>query len=303
MYASWSRRLEALASQDLPELSGRDDHERADRLDPLQRRIPGDEQLGATGEGLAEERGIGMVGICSGRFGVVDDLDGLARDELDDRGQLRRRKLHLLAKRRVELTEQVAPDVELVLEQDELHHLGAHSPCRKRAHQHVGVEKDPHETARKTSPPATSPYASANGRLFFRSSRNRATATWRRRASRAISLFVRPGRRDEEAWVGWASRDSPLRGFGRTGSDWCPELQIAGAQSRVLGNAREHLGADFLTVVKREDEVLPPLTAQGPMRPRLAIDAPPLLNKGSKDTTSLNRRPLAHAATTEIVME
>ncbi len=87
------------------------------------------------------------------------------------------------------------------------------------------------------------------------------------------------------------------------GSDWRPELEIAGAQSSVFGYAGKHLGPEFFALVKREHEVRPAIARQGPMRPRLAFDTPPKLDKGGKDSAGLSRRPMAHAAATEIFME
>jgi hypothetical protein len=50
--------------------------------------------------------------------------------------------------------------------------------------------------------------------------------------------------------------------------------QILGTQAGALGDAGEHLGADFIAVVKREDEVRPTRALQDPVRSTLALDAP-----------------------------
>jgi hypothetical protein len=52
-------------------------------------------------------------------------------------------------------------------------------------------------------------------------------------------------------------------------------LQIFWSDTGVLGDARNHSGADFFTVVKREDDIRPPLAGQGAVRTGLPLDFPP----------------------------
>src|SRR5438132_14176087 len=51
-----------------------------------------------------------------------------------------------------------------------------------------------------------------------------------------------------------------------------------------------------------EDEIRPTFAGQCAVGPRLPLDAPPNVDKGGKNTTGLSRRPLAHAAATEILI-
>jgi hypothetical protein len=66
-------------------------------------------------------------------------------------------------------------------------------PAReKRAHEYVGVEKDPQERRRKTSSSVRTPAASPNGRALSRSFSNLTTRSCLRRRSRTSSLRVWP---------------------------------------------------------------------------------------------------------------
>jgi len=71
----------------------------------------------------------------------------------------------------------------------------------------------------------------------------------------------------------------------------------------MLGDARKHTGTEFFAIVKGEDEVRPAFASKRAMRTGLPLDAPPNAKKGSKNTASLSRGPLAHAAATEIFIE
>jgi hypothetical protein len=68
-----------------------------------------------------------------------------------------------------------------------------------RRSQDICVEKNLHETSRKTSSSVKKPWASAKGMLLARSSLKRSILSWRRMASRAISLRFFPDRRQDKA--------------------------------------------------------------------------------------------------------
>jgi len=73
-------------------------------------------------------------------------------------------------------------------------------------------------------------------------------------------------------------------------------------QASMLGDARKHLWTDFFAIVKGENKIRPAFASKRAMRTGLPLDAPPNAKKGSKNTTSLSRGPLAHAVATEIVI-
>jgi len=85
----------------------------------------------------------------------------------------------------------LAPD-ELVFGYDHRDNVGADTSSGKGTDEHVRVQKNPQETSRKTSSSVRYPAASAKGIIRLRRSSNCETASWRRRASRTISLRERP---------------------------------------------------------------------------------------------------------------
>ena len=64
-------------------------------------------------------------------------------------------------------------------------------------------------------------------------------------------------------------------------------LQIFGTKTSVLGDACEHARADFLAVVKGENEVWPAQSGHRSMRARLTLDLPSKSEKSSKNTFGL----------------
>lgn len=74
------------------------------------------------------------------------------------------------------------------------------------------------------------------------------------------------------------------------------DLQVFGAQTRLFGDAGEHLRTEFLVIVERKDEVGPLEVSQGPVRTALAFDVPSDPSQRREDTTRLRRWPVAHAA-------
>ena len=91
-------------------------------------------------------------------------------------------------------------------------------------------------------------------------------------------------------------RSRPVRGTDRGGcvgsnavlgvSDPA-NLHIFGSEPGVLGNPSKHSWSNFLAIVKREDVVWPFVACQCLMRSRLALDTPPDLYQGSKDSSGL----------------
>src|SRR4051812_26548031 len=71
----------------------------------------------------------------------------------------------------------------------------------------------------------------------------------------------------------------------------------------MLGNSRQHLRPNFVAVMKRENKIRPTFAGQRSMRARLAFELPPDTEQGGENTTCLSRRPLAHAAAMEILIE
>jgi hypothetical protein len=80
-------------------------------------------------------------------------------------------------------------------------------------------------------------------------------------------------------------------------------LQVVWREAGMFGNPRQHFGPDFLAVVEGEYKIRPAFAGQRLMRAGLPLELPPNADKGGKDTTSLCRWPLAHAAATEILIE
>ena len=79
--------------------------------------------------------------------------------------------------------------------------------------------------------------------------------------------------------------------------------QILWPKTSVFGDAREHLGADFLTIMEGEHKIGPTFARQCSMRPRLPLEMPPNAEEGSKNTTRFSRWPLAHAAATKMLID
>lgn len=79
-----------------------------------------------------------------------------------------------------------------MLGEDHGRYVSADPAGGEGADQDVGVEGDPQETSRNTSSSVRYPAASAKGIMRLRRSSNCARASWRRRASRTISLRDRP---------------------------------------------------------------------------------------------------------------
>ena len=76
--------------------------------------------------------------------------------------------------------------------QDFSHEVGAQPTSSETRGEDVGVHKHLHETSAKMSLSVRYPRASAKGITRLRKSSNWLTRSWRRRASRAISLRFRP---------------------------------------------------------------------------------------------------------------
>ncbi len=62
----------------------------------------------------------------------------------------------------------------------------------------------------------------------------------------------------------------------------------------MLGHARHHLGADFLVVVKAEDEVRLAVAGEGTMRARLPLLNPSFAQERGKHPTGFGGSPSAH---------
>ena len=61
-------------------------------------------------------------------------------------------------------------------------------------------------------------------------------------------------------------------------------LQVVRGEAGVLGDAGEHAGADFFTVVEREDKVRPVGVGENPVRAGgFPLDAPADSEKGGED--------------------
>jgi len=71
----------------------------------------------------------------------------------------------------------------------------------------------------------------------------------------------------------------------------------------VFGDPRQHLRSDVVAIMEREHKIGPAFAGQRSMRPGLALELPPDAEQGGENTTCLSRRPLAHAAATEILIE
>lgn len=144
--------------------------------------------------GLRQDRHVGLVayrygkGLCPPHhrafltqegFEFLNDLSGYP---------------HLLTQDPVDLRDHRFPHDQVVLGEDEIEDIGAQPSSRDGAHEYVGIESNPHDTSRNTSSSARYPRASAKGMIRRRRSWNRASASWRRTASRITSLRLRPVR-------------------------------------------------------------------------------------------------------------
>jgi len=88
---------------------------------------------------------------------------------------------------------------------------------------------------------------------------------------------------------------------GLGGAAW-NELQILRPKTSVFGDARKHLGADFLAVMEGKHKIRPTLAGQRSVRSGLPLEMPPNAEEGGKNTTCFSRRPLAHAAATKMLI-
>lgn len=169
--------LHGASTKNLPKLARRNDLERASCREAQQRSIASDEDVGVAGERLTEHNCVRRIDIHASGLGVVDDLRCLAGDEIDNLGRPNDGKLDLCTQRLLKFAKHVSPKNQVVVQQHQFEDLRTQSSCGERAHQDIRIEKDPHERMRNTSSSVTSPCASANGKVFLRSSRKRATAT------------------------------------------------------------------------------------------------------------------------------
>ena len=65
-----------------------------------------------------------------------------------------------------------------------------------------------------------------------------------------------------------------LQGFVGLPLERTTQLKIFGFQSRVLGHASQHLGADLILIVKGEDHIRPTGTGEDLVRAGFAFDTP-----------------------------
>ncbi len=71
----------------------------------------------------------------------------------------------------------------------------------------------------------------------------------------------------------------------------------------MFGDTRDHLRTNLVSIMKGEDEIRPPVTAESAIGAGLALDLPTNAKQCREDPAGLGRRPLAHAAGTEIEMD
>jgi hypothetical protein len=98
---------------------------------------------------------------------------------------------------------------ELVLCEDNSNDIGTEPARRKPADENIGIEKDLHDTALKTSSSVRKPRASAKGMALWRSCSNVINESCRRSASRTTSLRFRLERRQNLLSIrsrSWSSR-------------------------------------------------------------------------------------------------
>ncbi len=98
---------------------------------------------------------------------------------------------------------------ELVFCEDESNEIGTEPARGKTADQDIGIEKDFHDTALKTSSSVRKPRASAKGIALWRSCSNVINESWRRSASLTTSLRFRFDRRQNLSNIrsrSWSSR-------------------------------------------------------------------------------------------------
>ncbi len=148
--------------------------------------IPGDENLRQSLKRFGQDRQVVRVAQVDVWFGSVGDNRSLLPQERLRLPYCGRRHLHLLGEHSRQLGEYGLPKDELVFGHDYRDDIGTDTSSREGTHEHIGVEKDPQETSRKTSSSVRYPAASANGMIRVLRSSNCATASWRRSASRTI---------------------------------------------------------------------------------------------------------------------
>ena len=75
-----------------------------------------------------------------------------------------------------------------------------------------------------------------------------------------------------------------------------PVSEVVRAQTRSLGDPRQHTRADLLTGAERKHVLRPTATRKDLVRSRGAFDAPPDTQQGRQNAASLDGWPSAHAA-------
>ena len=94
----------------------------------------------------------------------------------------------------LQLHKQGLRDNQLVGSKHRPHHIGAKAPSSGCAYQDICVKKHLHDMREKRSSSVKNPRASAKGIILFLNSSNCWRRSWRRKASRAISLRFLPER-------------------------------------------------------------------------------------------------------------
>lgn len=104
-------------------------------------------------------------------------------------------KFDLLPEDSLKLLDDNLTDDQLMFGKDQPNHVGAEPACSEAAHEDIGIEENPHDTALKISSSVSKPRASANGIALCRSCSKVIRANCRRSASRTTSLRLRFERR------------------------------------------------------------------------------------------------------------
>lgn len=136
-------------------------------------------------------------------------LNGLAFEEGEDFLNLFAWELDFMLENSFEFVQDDICDDDLMLCKDESNDIGTEPAGGKPAHENIGVEKDPHDTALKTSSSVRKPRASAKGMALWRSCSNVINESCRRSASRTTSLRFRLERRQNLSSIrsrSWSSR-------------------------------------------------------------------------------------------------
>ena len=169
--------LDALAVDQVRELSWRQYPARLELHERQQILITGHDALGAAG--LGEPENVQVLGIAACiRLDCSWPVDlAVLTKQMHNRRDSCIRELDLLPKAPADLVEQLRTHEDDMCVKTDLEDGLAETTSGERRHDHIGVEQHFHEMALKTSSSVKNPCASAKGRTFLRRERYFSTAT------------------------------------------------------------------------------------------------------------------------------